>query len=249
MTTPGLFTTFNKPGFRSEVDASTSSIFFTDRWGEMSQADRPYLMDSAAVDSGNTPTTLIRGGNVLSLAADGEVTPYTTTGNLPAIGILASDVDMLESGSAVQKWVKPFVKGNVRYSELLNITPRAARQLCQRGFVFDEPHYNVTGDSTASKLVVTADLPLTATAADNGTLFVVINAGTINLPAPSALTDGLYFYVAKGAAGAVTVGGGASSILLPDGSALAATDVVDNGVVRFEVMRTATSTYAYVQSI
>ena len=86
------FTNGNVPGLATKVEAEESQVIWAGRCGQDLVATRRATIDSAAVDSGNSPTTTLRGGNVLALVdASGKAHTYdpdANDGRQIALGIL-----------------------------------------------------------------------------------------------------------------------------------------------------------------
>lgn len=241
-----LFTQHGKPGMQIEQDAFTASpLFFTEHHWEMSRASRPALLKAASVDPGNTPTTTIRGGWILTQDSNGLFEPLAGSAS-PAIAILDQTVNMLENGVAVNRFVRPFIKGNVRYGEVLNINPLRARQLAARGFVFDRREFNTTGGTPSQVLQVATSTTLGVV--NNGALAIVTDTATVTLPTPSFDNEGLFYFVTKATANTVTVNStGTNTMVLANGT-LANTQTVASGTVRYECAWVGGSTYRWVRT-
>src|SRR6185436_19781103 len=93
------YTTGNAPGFQTAVDAAESEVLWAGRKGQDQVATKKITLISSTVDSGNTPTTTVRGGNVLGLVdASGKANTYSpdaTDGRQIALGVLEHHQDML----------------------------------------------------------------------------------------------------------------------------------------------------------
>ena len=134
------YTTGNAPGFQTAVEAQESEVLWSGRNGQDLVATKKITLVSSASDSGNTPATTIRGGNVLAIAdSTGKANTYSpdaNDGRQIAVGILEHNQDMLVNGSATDRFTQMLARGLLRDAELLNLDPRAKQQLGTR-FHFD----------------------------------------------------------------------------------------------------------------
>lgn len=110
------------PGQRAETTAQEREIL----WG--SPQERQVLrgsgvLDSAAVDAGNTPTTTLRRGLLLGkVTASGKLKQYdadASDGTETVHSILDHDVSTLENGVATDQHVRVLVSAPVKASQLL----------------------------------------------------------------------------------------------------------------------------------
>ena len=134
------YTTGNAPGFQAALDSQESEVLWSGRKGQDLVATKKITLVSSASDSGNTPATTIRGGNVLGIAdSTGKANLYSpdaTDGRQIAVGILEHNQDMLVAGTATDRFTQMLVHGLVRDGELVGLDPRAKQQLGLR-FLFD----------------------------------------------------------------------------------------------------------------
>ena len=134
------YTTGNAPGFQTALDSQESEVLWSGRRGQDLVATKKITLTGAASDSGNTPATTVRGGNVLGIAdATGKTylySPDAYDGRQIAVGILEHNQDMLVAGTATDRFTQMLVHGLVRDGELVGLDPRAKQQLGQR-FFFD----------------------------------------------------------------------------------------------------------------
>src|SRR5687767_7156955 len=134
------FTTGNAPGFQAATEAHESEVTWSGRQGQDLVATRHITIVSTTTDSGNTPSTTLRGGNLLAVVdATGKLNTYSpdaTDGRQIAVGILEQAQDMLVSGVATDRFTQMLVHGLVREGELINLDPRGKQQLGLR-FLFD----------------------------------------------------------------------------------------------------------------
>jgi hypothetical protein len=134
------FTSGNVPGLATKTEAEEAQVTWAGRYGQDLVATRRVTLDAAAVDSGNSPTTTLRGGNVLALVdASGKAHTYdpdANDGRQMAVGIIEHYQNMLVDGVAADRFTQILVHGLVKESELVGLDPRGKQQLGAR-FVFD----------------------------------------------------------------------------------------------------------------
>ncbi|MEX2027385.1 MAG: head decoration protein, partial [Pirellulaceae bacterium] len=186
-------------------------------------ATRRVTIDGAAVDSGNSPTTTLRGGNVLALVdASGKAHTYdpdANDGRQMAVGILEHYQNMLVDGAAADRFTQILVHGLVKESELVGLDPRAKQQLGGR-FVFDRDLAASLGVLMHPRGIYRKSANYVVTAADNGLLFLATAAVAFTLPTKQ---NGLAFRFFQTADNDLTLTGNAD--VVHKGSA-AATSVV-----------------------
>ena len=191
------FTTGNAPGFDTAAGAAESEVTWSGRAGQDLIATKKITIISGAIDSGNTPTSTLRGGNVLAIvAANGKVNTYSpdaNDGRQIAVGILEKAQDMLVAGVATDRFTQMLVHGLVREGELLNLDARARQQLGQR-FVFDREVSPQAGVLMHPRGIYRKSANYTVTADDNGLLFLADAAVTFTLPTKE---NGLAFRFAQ----------------------------------------------------
>ncbi|MCE9525466.1 MAG: hypothetical protein K8R36_05380 [Planctomycetales bacterium] len=179
------FTTGNVPGVGTQQDAAETQVWWAGRAGQDLIATKKVTLDSTAVDSGNTPTTTLRGGNVLALAdSSGKALTYDPDGNdgrQIAMGILEKHQDMLVGGSATDRFTQMLVHGFLKQGELLGLDPRAKQQLAGR-FVFDRDLSASLGVLMHPRGIYRKGANYVVTAADNGLLFLATAAVSFTLP-------------------------------------------------------------------
>jgi hypothetical protein len=191
------FTTGNAPGFQTKVEAAESEVTWSGRRGQDLVATRKITLQSSAVDSGNTPNTTLRGGNVLAIddATDkvNTYSPDATDGRQIAVGILEQHQSTLLEGIATDRFTHMLVHGLVREGELIGLDPRAKQQLGQR-FVFDKESSPQAGVLMHPRGIYRKSANYSVVAADNGLLFLATAAATFTLPAKQ---NGLAFRFAQ----------------------------------------------------
>lgn len=184
------------PGFSAVRSSSESNTL----WQSFFLGDVAYdplpVINSAAVDSGNTPTSLLRPGLVMAkLDADGtwvDYDPTATDGSQEARGILVQEVNLLDftSGSAAARMANALViLGKAKASALLNLDQQAKTQLAMRGFTFDDDVW--TRGPVRRTMPKTADY--TVTAADHATKFTTAGASGAVIFTLPAIACGLMY--------------------------------------------------------
>jgi len=179
------YSTGNAPGFQTQLDAQESEVLWSGRKGQDLVATKKITILSSTVDSGNTPTTTVRGGNVLGIVdASGKVNTYSpdaNDGRQIAVGILEHNQDMLVNGVATDRFTQMLVHGLVRDGELINLDLRAKQQLGLR-FLFDREVSPQAGVLMHPRGVYRKSSNYTVGAGDNGLLFIATAAVTFTLP-------------------------------------------------------------------
>ena len=180
------FTSGNVPGLAAKTEAEESQVTWAGRYGQDLVATRRVTIDAAAVDTGNSPTTTLRGGNVLALVdASGKAHTYdpdANDGRQMAVGILEHYQNMLVDGVAADRFSQILVHGLVKESELVGLDPRGKQQLGAR-FVFDKDLGASLGVLMHPRGIYRKSANYVVTAADNGLLFIATAAVAFTLPA------------------------------------------------------------------
>jgi hypothetical protein len=172
------------PGIQSKVESQERQVW----WGHENLRifDPMPAIKSTAVDSGNTPTTHLRGGLVMAKITSGglwaEYDPSQTDGRQIARGVLMGGLSMLStSGAAEQKQGVILIGGLLKASQLLGLDASARQQL-SRTFIFDDDiQGRIWGGSFFQEVSKAANY--TVVAADNLTEFVATAAVDFTLPA------------------------------------------------------------------
>lgn len=192
--------TFAVPGYGAIRETQESEIF----WGPAGL--RHFVnakINSATVDSGNTPTTLLRPGLVLGkITSSGEYVNYSPTatdGSQVAVAVLPIGLRMTDiDGTAESKDFTVCVCGNVKASFLINLDSQARKQM-RNNFLFDDDIPNKASFLGGCLREVAKTANYTVTAADNGTLFTTVGAsGSVTFTLP-ALAAGLRYEFMAGA--------------------------------------------------
>jgi hypothetical protein len=213
------FTSGNVPGIGTQQDSEASQVWWAGRHGQDLIATKKITIDSATVDSGNTPTTTLRGGNVMALAdSTGKALTYdpdANDGRQIAMGILEKHQGMLVDGTATDRFTQMLVHGFLKQGELVGLDPRAKQQLAGR-FVFDRDLSASLGVLMHPRGIYRKAANYTVTAADNGLLFLASAAVSFTLPTKQ---NGLAFRFFQTANADLTIAG--SSDLIHKNSAAA----------------------------
>jgi hypothetical protein len=184
-----------------------------------------YPIDSAAVDSGSTPTTILRPGLVLGkVTSTGRLLQYSATatdGSQVPFGVLMRGLSMLDLNGVVEnKFARVIVAGSIKGGSLYGLDQVARRLMVQCGkFIFDDDTQGQAGFGGLAfgELAKTADY--TIVAADNNRLFTNTGAaGAVNFTLPT-LAVGLAFEFQVVAAQNVTVTSAAGTDIVWDGNA------------------------------
>jgi hypothetical protein len=201
------FTTGNAPGFEATTEAAEREVLWSGRRGQDLAATRKITLDGAAADAGNSPTTTLRGGNVLAIVdASGKAHTYSpdaNDGRQIAAGILEHAQSTLVSGTPTDRFTQMLVHGLVREGELVGLDPRARQQLGGR-FVFDRETTPQAGLLMHPRGVYRKSANYAVTADDNGLLFLADNAVTFTLPEKQ---NGLAFRFAQTANANLVIAG------------------------------------------
>ncbi|HUE75172.1 MAG TPA: head decoration protein [Pirellulaceae bacterium] len=206
------FTSGNVPGLAAKTEAEEAQVTWAGRCGQDLVATRRVTIDAAASDSGNSPATTLRGGNVLALVdASGKAHTYdpdANDGRQMAVGILEHYQNMLVDGVAADRFTQILVHGLVKESELVGLDPRAKQQLGAR-FVFDKDLGASLGVLMHPRGIYRKSANYVVTAADNGLLFLATAAVAFTLPTKQ---NGLAFRFLQTADNDLTITGNADVV-------------------------------------
>lgn len=177
------------PGFTAVSETYEAAVMWQTHFMELPLLDPTGLIDSTAVDSGNTVTTVLRPGLVMAHISGTGWVDYdadATDGSQKASGILLREVNMYDprAGSAADRYVGGAIaiSGRAIAANLLNLDQQARNQLMRQGFVFDDKPYQIPMSDFSHVVPKAADY--TVTAADHGTLFVA-TTGAVNFTLPT----------------------------------------------------------------
>ena len=194
MSLGGLSLLQNLPGIDASIETTENAPF----WGP----EAPFqviggVIDSTAVDSGGTPTTLLRRGLIMgqitSSSKFADYDPTATDGTQFPIGVLYQSVNMYDIGTAAtrDKAGRIALFGNLKINNLYGFDEFARVQFGSR-FLFDDYRY----PHIRFNKVVAKTTNYTVVATDNGTAFTTEGAGgavTFTLPAVGSAARGLRF--------------------------------------------------------
>ncbi len=216
------------PGLTARIDTEEINVFWSGHGNQQHlQATWKGMMQSAQVDSGNTPTTTLRGGQVVALEEGSTQDLYVydqdaVDGTQGAVGYLDFAQNMLVDGTAADRWLQYTRQGRYRVAELKassqTLGLQVHSQLMQRGNVPDDMRNRYQGANSLIHplLIDRKGAAYTVTADDNGKQILVTAAATITLPAITAALVGLTVDILNIADNTVTVTGGANSIIYGD---------------------------------
>lgn len=185
---------YTTPG-SGAVLSSTEAEFLWNNGGHYIQDSG--MIDSTAVDSGNTPTTKLRRGllmgKITSTGLWADYDPTATDGTQKCLGILREAVNMvIPTGSSASNHMGRFVLGGpVVASQLINLDFVARKQMANR-FLFDD---DLIGQGLFPKELIAkaADYTVLGTVVDNNCVFTTLGgAGAINFTLPT-VAKGLRF--------------------------------------------------------
>ena len=230
------FTTGNAPGFQAAVESDDAEVTWSGRHGQDQVATRKIALTAGATDSGNTPSTTLRGGillaNVDSTGKAHTYSPDANDGRQIAIGILEKPQDMLVEGVATERFTQMLVHGLVKESELINLDARARQQLGTR-FTLDKERSPQAGVLMHPRGIYRKSANYTVTADDNGLLFLATAAVTFTLPTKA---NGLAFRFVQSADANLVISGSADIIALNNAAANSVTFSTANQKIGSQVL-------------
>ena len=187
--------------------------------GASTHASRQFAkIASTNTDSGNTPTSTIRGGNLLATkTSDGAEYVYSaaaTDGTQNIVGVLPKHVNMLRNGAAADKQVDGgmLTGGLLRFGELVGSDKNAEETLVRRGF------RNIARDNKLGFLLhprgtLHKAADYTIVAADHGLLLVATAAVNFTLP---TLANGFEVMITQAANANLVITSAADKISFDD---------------------------------
>ena len=198
----------NKPGFRTERTSEETQVWVVGWHGETQLSTKSYEIKSSAVDSGNTPTTTIRGGNIMVTPSTGTgLVPYSANKSGRIEGVMPYHFDMLgEDGTAIAKWTPLLVSGKLDHSKIIGGNRALYARLAAMGFTFSDPKVAAGAFSEwVEENYQNANTAVTLTADDHGTLYKLQPTSTKAFTLPTAV-EGLKFgFINHSSASNVTV--------------------------------------------
>lgn len=185
------------PGQTDVRESDERSVLWFPAGGFAQHLFKTVRVDSTAVDSTNTPTSLLRPGLVVAELDSGDgwvdYDPDATDGSQQAAGILIEELYLLDPNSAAasDRAFRVLIGGPVIADECFGLDQQSRKQLRAQGVIFDDDlmKYGVT----TYRRVVPKTEAYTLTASDNGTLFTTSGAtGGVTFTLPD-IAVGLQF--------------------------------------------------------
>jgi hypothetical protein len=221
---------FGSYGIPGQTDIYTS-VEATIQWGGFFG---PFtwqyaVIDSAAVDAGNTPTTFLRPGLLMGIktATNTWVAyAYTNTdGSQVAQGILTIDMDMIDpyTNAGAARNVPMLSSGPVKSSQIIGLDNLSRSQLRGR-FLFDDDLPNIRSFYPYINTRVFTTSPYQVLATDCGSLLIANAAGAFVFTLPP-IADGLTFTFLNYAAQNMTVSSTEGTNIISDTN-LSASNVI-----------------------
>jgi hypothetical protein len=173
------------PGFEAIRETEEVQIWGSGPDNQHQRYEAKIHIKSTVVDSGNTPTTTLRGGFLLgrkgSDGLDYKYDPFASDGTQLPIGVLEHHTTMLDRYGTAQDKVKNIMRGGLiqNIADLINSDAQALQVLLRTGFHLMDP----VPDGALflvryrKRQIKAADY--TILAADNGDLFVSITGAVI----------------------------------------------------------------------
>lgn len=211
------------PGMGEAEYSDDPNVLWAGRQGQTLVATRPVMLDSTCVDSGNTPTTTLRAGNLIAVDdATGRgflYDPDAVDGKQVVLGVLEKSVDMLQSGVATHRLAEVIVAGRIKQSAVQGLDPRARTALADR-IQFDQDWTNGGGQLLLPRSVYRKSTNYTVTAADHGAHFIATAAANFTLPTKQ---NGLSFRFTQIADANMAVIGSSDLVVVNNASASSVT--------------------------
>ncbi len=175
------------PGITDLIQTSEKEL----AWASWSRGMLQFgivVLDSAAADAGNTPTTTLRKGLALGIVtSSNKAKPHSataTTGEEVARYILAEDVNMLDYklGTAADKRALVLLSGPVNAASIVSLTALIRQQLSTR-FMFSD---DLLANWSSYPKIVAKTGNYTVLTSDNNTLFTTRgNSGALTFTLPA----------------------------------------------------------------
>ncbi len=204
----------------------TAEVNFLWNKGLLAIFDYGSQINSAATDSGSTPTTTLRGGLLLGKkTSDGTLVAYAagnTDGSQEVYGILPFDLNMLDLTAVAQtRIIGVCMAGYVKASQLYGLDNQARQQMRGRFFFDDDFFQGPPGYFYPFKYQLSKTANYTVLATDNGANFDNTGAsGAITFTLP-AIANGYHFGFSVAAAQTVTISSNEGANIVAPGNAAA----------------------------
>lgn len=193
------------PGFSAIKETEEVALFASGPDNQHKKFLQKVHIDDAVVDSGNTPTTTIRGGRIMAIKdSDGKAYLYdadATDGTQKVIGVLPKHLSMLDKdATAEDKFTHVVTAGILKsVSDLLGSDLAALAVLARIGFTFAqvEPHgsaFLLHPKARYFKDGTALSGAYTVLATDHGCMLVAVTAA-MNFTLPDLATVGKGFSV------------------------------------------------------
>ena len=179
----------SSPGFSALKETEESALFGSGPDSNHRKLLKRIKIKSTSTDSNNTPTTTLRGGQIIAMkTSDGLNYPYSAganDGTQVAVGVLPKHVSMLDKdGSVEDKPTNVMAAGIIRnVSDLVGIDKESLATLLRSGFILGQsaPHGSAFGTHYVRRTFKTG--AYTFVDGDHGALFVAAtNAVAFTLP-------------------------------------------------------------------
>jgi hypothetical protein len=210
----------SKPGFSAIKETEEYQIWAA---GPDNQHKRFLIkadIKSSVTDSGNTPTTTLRGGFTLGLKdSDGLCYKYAadqTDGTQKVVGVLSKSLSMLDKDGTVEdKMTRILTQGIFKNPtvDLINFDKHVLAVLARIGFTNAslEPHGSWFGLHFKSRYFKTTDYTLQDS--DHGCMFVATGAATFTLPTLATVGKGYQVMLFQATNNNLVVTGASNSIV------------------------------------
>ena len=185
------FRAFNAPSWEQARESEEVQVLARGDDGWTGAVRAPVEMDSTNVDAGNTPTTTLRGGNVVAIqTADGNgylYDPDAADGSQCPVGVLPAYTDMLNKGVATDTFQDLLIAGILKEDTLVNADAAALATLARLGFRIIPASGNPVptgaefGDHPSCN-IIDAGPTRTVLVAENGALFTATGTHNFTLP-------------------------------------------------------------------
>lgn len=218
------------PGFQDAILSEEVQVWFVGDGGQSSVVRLGLTgaqIKSSVTDSGNTPTTTIRGGNLMAKqTSDGLLYKYSANaddGTQFVQGVLEKHTSMLDSnGVAANKAPVGGIlrRGLFHYGDLLGYDLHSLGVLARRGCLFDKDSVGSYGagmleQSLGSSFKATDYTVLTT---DNGCFLKATAAATFTLPTLAAAMVGFTVRIMQMANANLIITAAADTIIYDDTS-------------------------------
>lgn len=222
------------PGFTAIQETEEAQIWASGPDNNHQRFQMKVTIDSTVTDSGNTPTSTLRGGLVMGLKdSDGNAYAYdadANDGTQKIIGVLEKHVNMLDRfGTAEDKFSKILNSGIIKLAaDLVGEDKFAIAVLARLGFRFPQvdPHGSLFGFYPKARYFKAADYTLLD--ADHGCRFVATAAVNFTLPSLATVGPGYWVHLYNAANTDMVITGAANTILIGDAGGAPSTTITFN---------------------